>query len=770
MEVPWWFLLVAVAAAQGVLVHFQVRRQAQGISLCHLPILIGLLCTAPFAFVVARTLGGCVAMLVVRKQRGLKLLLNTAAYALEATVAVTVLHALDGWPVPAAVYVVMAVSDLTSFTVVSTAIMIFERRPDAAAWSRPLLWLLPVNFAATSFALLAVTALWRGSGYLVLLVAVTAALLLFYRTYARLRGRHVDLSRLQGLAASLPALTPNGQELRDVVERVRHLLVAERASLMLPGGLLVVAKHDGSPVTTSLTEGDRLASIRVDRPWQPPAWSRLTADVVYDEGRQQAHLVVHDRLGAVRPFNADDQRLLAAAAALVSGGLDRGADRRRLLDAARRDPLTGLWTLPEASRRGADRLREAAQEGLLIVDVIGLQDVNDSLGHDAGDDVLRLTARRLHDQVGEDAILGRIGGDELVVLLPRGGLAPEQIAQALGGTVELAGTRFELRIRAGHCPADGMTAFEPLLRNAQAALSRAAVAGVRYRSWTPDLRVDPTRRLRLAGDLQGALLRGEVFPVFQPLCRAADHVVVGAEALARWTHPELGAVPPDEFITIAEQTGLISELTAVVLDGALTQARAWRDQGVALRVSVNLSPRSLTDGDLRSAVSAALTRHGLPSEALLLEITESTIMTNVERASAALAALRDMGVHVALDDFGTGHSSLTQLRAIPVDEVKLDRSFLSGIAEDVAARRVVSTAVALCHDLGKTVVAEGVEDQGTAEFLREVGVDLLQGYFLGRPLPADRWPSGLLIGATLTSLVPQQGTGGSGVAAALTGS
>jgi EAL domain-containing protein (putative c-di-GMP-specific phosphodiesterase class I) len=284
--------------------------------------------------------------------------------------------------------------------------------------------------------------------------------------------------------------------------------------------------------------------------------------------------------------------------------------------------------------------------------------------------------------------------------------------------------------------------FRALLRNAQAALSRSSVGGTRYRSWTSELRVDPTRRLALAGDLQTALAVGDVVPVFQPLCRARDHAVVGAEALARWRHPHLGPVPPDEFIAIAEQTGLIAELTSVVLDRALAQARAWRDEGRPLRVSVNLSPRSLTDGDPVEAVLTALHRHGLPPSALLLEITESTIMSNVEQACAVLAALRATGVHTALDDFGTGHSSLTQLRAIPVDEVKLDRSFLTGVEEDPAARRIVATAVALCHDLGKTVVAEGVEDAGTADFLRDCGVDLLQGYWFGRPLPASEWPAG----------------------------
>ena len=759
LDVPWWALFPAVVAAQTGVVHFQVRRQAQGISLCHLPIAVGLLCTAPAAFVLTRTLGGAFAMAAVRGQRGVKLALNTAAYALEATVAVTVLALLQGWPTPAALYVAMAVSDLTSFTVVTVAIMVFERRIDAAAWWRPLSWLLPINVMATSFVLLAMAALWRSHGYLVLLAAVTGTFLASYRTFARLRGQHDELARLQDLALSLPALTPDGSELCDVVERTRSLLSAERAALWLADGTLVEVRDGGAPSrTTAMPQPS--GAVRVSPRWRPPTWSRLVADVTYDEGRQAGVLLVQDRLGPVRPFDRDDRRLLEAVAALLGGGLDRGADRQRSLDAARRDPLTQLWTLPEASRQAGPVLGSA--QGLLVVDVIGLQDVNDSLGHEAGDSVLVLTAQRLQASATKAGLTARIGGGDLLVVLPCGGPGPESVLRAVAGTVEVAGTQFALRVRGGFAPvAAEDESFEQLLRRAQAALARAAAAGTRYRSWTPDLAVDPSRRLQLAGDLQEALVRGDIAPVFQPLCRASDRSVVGAEALARWRHPQIGPVPPDEFIEIAEQTGMIGELTSAVLDAALQQARVWRDLGKPLRVSVNLSPRSLTDDDLASAVVSALERHGLPAEALLLEITESTLMGNVAEASAVLRELRGLGVHSALDDFGTGHSSLTQLRAIPVDEVKLDRSFLTGVLEDLAGRRVIATAVALCHDLGKTVVAEGVEDEATAGFLHSVGVDLLQGYHLGRPLPADQWhPAVLAAWDARGPVVPRQATGG----------
>jgi diguanylate cyclase (GGDEF)-like protein len=711
----------------------------------------------PAAFVVSRTLGGALAMAVVRRQRGVKLLLNTSSYALEAVVAVLFLHLLMDWPTPAALYLVMAVADITSFTVVSVAIMLFERRLDAAAWLRPLTWLLPLNVAATSFSLLAVAALWRGAAYLLLLAALIAALLLAYRRHAGLRGRHLDLGRLQELAVALPALTPGGPEVLDALERTRTLLVAECAELWSDDGTVARALAD-VPASSGHARG-RSASpaVRTNRRWQPAAWSSLSADLTFDETRR-AVLTVRDRLGAVRSFSDDDAHLLDALAALLGGGLDRGAQRQRMLDTARRDPLTGLWTLPEASRRVAVELPAGDCAGLLVVDIIGLQDVNDSLGHEAGDRLLTLTADRLRDAAGTDAVTARIGGDELLAVLTSTGPSYEEVLRSIGGAIEVDGARLELRVRGGYCPAGDDADFQQLLRHAQAALARASAGGTRCRTWSTELTVDPSRRLRLAGDLQTALTGGEVVAVFQPLCRADDLVVVGAEALARWAHPELGAVPPDEFVHIAEQTGLIGELTAVVLDQALGQASRWRRQGVALRVSVNLSPRSLTEGDLVSMVLAALQRHGLPTSALLLEITESTLMRDLAGAVAVLSRLRGAGIALALDDFGTGHSSLTQLRAVPVDEVKLDRSFLTDVAQDATGRRIVATAVALCHDLGKVVVAEGVEDQETVEFLREAGVDLLQGYFLGRPAPAGDWPQHLVTEARRATLeaIPRQ--------------
>lgn len=746
LRLAWWALLPLVLAAQAGVVHFQVRRQAQTVTLCHLPIVLGLLCCAPGDFVVARVLGGLLGMALLRRQRGVKLVLNTASYTLEAVTAVVLLSHLRSWQLPAALYLVMIAADITSFMVVSLAIMLFERRLRAATWLKPLLWLLPINLVTTSVALLAAAALWRGIGYLPLLAGVLTGLLLFYRTYSRLRDRHLDLGRLKDFAASLPPLTPGGPDLAAAVESARVLLFAERMELWLAQGSVVLAEEGRAPVEEPARQPARDPAPARGRSLRRAAWSSLATEVTHDGGSGSATLVARERLGAVRLFDEDDDRLLAAVGGLIAGGLGRGWDRQRALDAASRDPLTGLWTLPEAARRAGRLLAAGARPGLLIIDIIGLQDVNDSLGHDAGDALLQLTGRRLQAAAGPGAVTARIGGDEFLAVLGRDGPGPEQVVRDLGGQFDLSGPQIDLRVRAGFCAWEKDTdTFQQLLRQAQAAMARAASGGTRYRVWSPELAVDPTRRLRLAGDLQLALARGEVTVVFQPLCRASNLTVVGAEALARWRHPELGQVPPDEFIAIAEQTGLISELTRVVLDAALRQGRRWHDDGHHLRVSVNLSPRSLGDPDLVADVCAVLADHELPATALLLEITENSVMDDLAHGLGVLRALRAAGIEVAIDDFGTGHSSLAQLRTLPAGEVKLDRSLLADMATDPTAHRIVQTAVALCQDLGKTVVAEGVEDQATAELLRACGVDVLQGYHLGRPLPAALWDPRLLV-------------------------
>jgi EAL domain-containing protein (putative c-di-GMP-specific phosphodiesterase class I) len=291
-------------------------------------------------------------------------------------------------------------------------------------------------------------------------------------------------------------------------------------------------------------------------------------------------------------------------------------------------------------------------------------------------------------------------------------------------------------------PAD---ATEPagLLRRADLAMYDAKATGRGLRLYGPDLDSSNPRRLILVSELRAALQQGHVDIHLQPKARLGDGAVVGVEALVRWTHPELGEVPPEEFVGVAERSGLIGALTSRVLDLALAANARWRSEGVDLHVAVNLSTRSLRDTDLVDEVSRLLTRHGVPSERLTLEITESSVMADPARAVTVLHRLRELGVRLSVDDFGTGYSSLSYLKRLPVQEVKIDRSFVTGLGVGSDDLAIVRSIIDLGGHLGLEVVAEGVEDQPTWDLLRSMGCHLVQGWHLSPALPASQLPEWL---------------------------
>jgi EAL domain-containing protein (putative c-di-GMP-specific phosphodiesterase class I) len=249
-------------------------------------------------------------------------------------------------------------------------------------------------------------------------------------------------------------------------------------------------------------------------------------------------------------------------------------------------------------------------------------------------------------------------------------------------------------------------------------------------------------RLALAGELRQALEEGQLVLYYQPTIDCSTNQVKGVEALVRWLHPRRGLIPPDQFIPLAEQSGMINALTRFVLQAAIRQCRLWLDAGLQLTMSVNLSMRNLHEPHLPEALAEILAVEGVAADQLILEITESTIMADPNRALAVLQRLRALGVHMAIDDFGTGYSSMAYLKGLAVDALKIDKSFVQNLASDASDRAIVRSAVELGHNLGLQVVAEGVEDTDSYDQLVRLGCDLVQGYYMGRPMPIDdfeRW-------------------------------
>ncbi|WP_188132434.1 putative bifunctional diguanylate cyclase/phosphodiesterase [Streptomyces boluensis] len=411
-----------------------------------------------------------------------------------------------------------------------------------------------------------------------------------------------------------------------------------------------------------------------------------------------------------------------------------------------RDPLTGLpnrqWLLERTWTALDEAERQGARSALVLIDLDRFRSVNDTLGHLAGDRLLLQIADRLRDALPRGAEAARLGGDEFAVLLPTcdsttsAARVARTLVAELSSPLDLDGLTLVLEASAGLAvfPDHALDA-EGLLRRADVAMYQAKrdrtgveVYESKRDSNTPD-------RLGLLGDLRRALDAGDVELHYQPKVRF-DGQVAGLEALVRWVHPERGKVPPDEFIAIAESSGLMPHLTEYVLETALAQVARWQAQGLKVPVAVNVSPRDVHTPGFAGAVAARLARHGVPAGALQLEITEHVLLEDPQRAADTLAGLTGHGVKMSLDDFGTGYSSLVHLRRLPVSELKIDRSFVARLAVDNEDAEIVRCTVDLAHSLGLLVVAEGVEDDETWERLRDLGCDAVQGWLVAAAMPA----------------------------------
>lgn len=414
-----------------------------------------------------------------------------------------------------------------------------------------------------------------------------------------------------------------------------------------------------------------------------------------------------------------------------------------------------LTDLPNRTLFGAQltaTLEERARIGggvaVFLLDLDRFKEVNDTLGHSAGDQLLEVVARRLLSAVRPDDTVARLGGDEFAVLLP--GIERPQDAIEVAGRIRAAlaepfrleGVLMDVDVSIGiaFAPIHGEE-VEPLMRRADVAMyvAKGEQTGIEVYDGARD--PNSTQRLGTVTALREALDNGDLELHYQPKVSLIDGTVTGAEALVRWRHHERGLIPPEEFVPLAERTGLVHRITHYVLGAALAQVADWWARGIHVPIAVNVSMRDLQDPEFAELVARELDRRGLPARAMMLEVTESVLVQDPGQAVATLRELRDLGVHSSLDDFGTGYSSLLLLEQLPVRELKIDRSFvlcLDNNGDDSMVRSIVGFA----HGLGLTVVAEGVESTQTWRLLREIGCDAAQGYRVSLPMPAaeaTRW-------------------------------
>ncbi|MDY0011648.1 MAG: GGDEF domain-containing response regulator [Rhodocyclaceae bacterium] len=448
-------------------------------------------------------------------------------------------------------------------------------------------------------------------------------------------------------------------------------------------------------------------------------------------------------------------RLIPVIEREIRGAAARQAARQaeqHLRQVANFDALCALPNKHLFCAKVADWIADTRRRGkpcqgtLLALDLDRFLRINASLGYAAGDDILRAVAQRLVETLDADVLVGRLGSDEFGVFVP--GESSQESADIFARWVRrifdkpfLKG-REEVVLSAsiGIAPVEGATAeaFECLL-NAETAMAQVKRAGGNgYRFFELAMSQLSAETLALEGDLRGALDRGELFLVYQPVVDGESGVTLGVEALLRWRHPERGVVPPDRFIPVADETGLIVEIGTWVLAEACRQCRQWQLAGdTELRISVNVSAVQFGQPSLLGAVASALSASGLSAASLMLEITETSIMRDVGATAAMLRALKDMGVRIAVDDFGTGYSSLSYLKRFPIDIIKIDKSFVRDLCEDDEDAAIVRAIIALAHSMRRETIAEGVESGEQLALLLRERCGLLQGYHLGRPVPAE---------------------------------
>jgi len=751
--------------------HIEIRRSAITLSLSDAALIVGLFTLAPAHVVLLRLVVCFPVLAVLYRHSPIRFAVNTGTMLLESAACATVLTSLGAanptslrsWLIA---MVAVQVSGLLSGLVVNLAIKLNGDTETLRDVIGGLALGAGVSGVTGVLGIMCVGLTASGPAGRWLLAAAVVVGLLVYRGYARLFERKTALEAVHGFSRSLDTDAGTHALLENILVAVPALVGAARAEILLPAaetGHSRVALVDGKlriepaediewPIRRVLGTGQAVAFGRHNRQRRVRELLRsasmrelMIAPLPTEHGATGA-VIAMDRLGQVRGFRRADLMLfetLALHAAVALQNVELVDQLRHDID---HDRLTGLM-----SRSGiVDLLRERDAGSVVLVQLSSLGDVNDALGHTAGDALLVAAADRVRSGVRAGTPVGRIDNDVFAVLLDA---ADPVEVEAFGERMQ---SRFSDAVEIDDVPismgssigiASGR-AGDNLLRQAEIALRAAGGRDGGFRVYEPGMEPPSARRLSIAAELRQVLAdqksARDVVTFYQPKADMKTGRVQAVEALVRWMHRDRGLVPPADFIPVVESTGLVRPLTIHVLHAAMRDAKRWQLGGRALSVAVNLSAHSLHDPRLVGDVMSVLSAHDADPSLLTLEITESAVMDDPDRARDVLEELAALGVSLSVDDFGTGYSSLAYLARLPVSEVKVDRMFVSRMTSDPRDAAVVRSVVDLGHSLNLRVVAEGVEDRACWNALIDAGVDVAQGYLLSRPVPAEdleRWLS-----------------------------
>jgi diguanylate cyclase (GGDEF)-like protein len=774
--VPTVVLVAVFAATQAFVINVQLRREARSIFVSEVPTFLALMSLAPCLMVLTRVAGALIGFGALRRQyrQPQKLAFNLALAGAESSVAFTAFHLLLSPGMPPErqwLSAIVATGAASAFTAVGVGLVIellegvvqlrvlIRLAVEAAVQALPVAALGVVAWAA-----------WQQNRWAALPLGMVTLVILFgYRAYAQLRERHLALERLYRFSQVLSGAPGVEDVLHRVLDQARDILHAERARVtFIPqadGDGVEVALEGQGPLRRGapeyLNDADPMLA-RVMRQGQPIHIGRGTRDPVQRAWLERHDvrdsimvplqgetgpigvLAVDDRLGDARGFEREDVRVLETVANQAAVALRNGELVDQLRHESLHDSLTGLPNRSHLQRDLDARLRDGTPTPFAvgILDLDSFKEVNDTLGHEQGDELLQEVARRMVIALRSRAVVCRLGGDEFAIIVDScttkeaAELVALRLHAALDAPVLLSGIEINVSGSLGIAlaPQHG-TAAGVLLRRADQAMYEAKHAGRTVRVFDDGLDTASPSKLALVAELRQAIAGGEIEVHVQPKVLAASGAVCGTEALVRWSTRARGHVPPSHFVPLAERSGLIHPLTQLVLDNAIAACAGWQRQMAGVGVSVNVSVRSLSDDSLVRLVDRLLRRHSLPPQLLTLEITESHIMADPPGTLHVLHQLRERGLGLSVDDFGTGYSSLSYLRRLPVQEVKIDRSFVHRMVHEPDDAAIVRSIVELARTLGLNVVAEGVEDTQTWEALKAMGVNDIQGWVIAKAMP-----------------------------------
>ncbi len=764
-------LAVSFAVTEFSVFRFTLRRESIRFSVSEIPLAFTLVYLAPGPAVVARVLGSIAVVLLLRLPL-YKVALNVAMFAFEVALGFVVFRGAIQYigsgitQLVVAAIATTAICSLVSSMFVSLAISQLE----GGLWSRVgselrlTWWLFLVNATLAGMVL----GLSLISPYLVLVALVPLGVLWYIiKAYGALDQRLRDLDAVHGFTGQVGQSLDPDEIIRAAVVRTAEVLRTDGTAVIVfddgNGAMLEVHGVVGLELPTDAGDPNWRALITSERAVLVPrselgairspgsTITEMMAAPMRDESGVMGLLVVAGRTGVSQQFIPNDLIRLQNLTEQLTTSLRKGMFHQRIEREARLDGLTGLpnrLSFERSLAEIASHRRGDCQLFVVMLDLDRFKEVNDTLGHHAGDHLLIEVAERMGRLLGPDDILARLASDEFAIVGER--RSKEEMLELtwacvreVGLPVTLDGLEIVVTASAGLAIVDDDFEEGAPLRFADIAMFNAKTQRLGVEIYRDEIDRRTPARLSMLGDLRSAIEDGLLHFDLQPKLDLSTGTVVGAEALVRWTHPVRGVVSPAQFVRVAEDTGLIKQLTDLMLQRGISSLREVHDRGYHLGLSVNLSTHDLLDRRLSERVQGHLMDNDVDPSLLTLEITESSLLMDGPRARATINELHEIGVGLSIDDFGTGYSSLSYLRRLPVGELKIDQSFVANVLIDEQDEVIVRSTIDLGHNLGLVVVAEGVENNEVLEHLRLLGCDVAQGYCISRPLAPVRFMSWL---------------------------